>query len=389
MKAMIVNRIRAIEPDGFDADPDLVFAWRTNIDLIDLQDLRAWSGSGGPEVEYREVDNQSVVRMASTLRPDLTGTLPDGTVLTINHGVRSGPDTDHDFSTSHTAELTIEPPTATSWRHLLDKRFLPWQVLLWVASGKPSAIRHVHFLAPGPDPAYMRWCAFHGRLAQPADRDDIEWHDMLFVASDLPGGFESGTCRWSHTWATLRHVVGPLFARDRARFVYSNDRFFIAVAALEGIDRVQRASSRDVPRAAHRARVQRLDDLLNTHAPDLTEWALRATRDANRIALARRLVDQISRTGAVGEALFGDRITLFADVAEAVRNGQAHGLDIDEEPEESFEFVAASALVWVVRAILMLDIGFDVEEMARRVLDHHSFQWACDRVANLDLQAPS
>jgi len=237
-----------------------------------------------------------------------------------------------------------------------------------------------------PLPWVQLWVPLMQPGAEPRDRRVLP-SDVLFFADELPGGFSEGLPKWFEMWADLHHVLGPVFARARAPFVYANDRFYTAVTALEAYHRHWKDTGQEVPRQAHKARVARLSDVLAREAADLEYWAVNAATPFNRMPLWRRIIEIADRVQPVRDGLFGSNLERFARETERARHGHAHALDTSKSDATIAEgadlYLAASALVWLLRASLMLDLGLDDQLVISRVVSHPQFQWTAEALRDL------
>ena len=85
-----------------------------------------------------------------------------------------------------------------------------------------------------------------------------------------------------------------------------NDRFLTAAAAVEAFHRHEQENGRAVSRAEHRARVKRLEEILNAHDPDLAGWAVDICRPENKKAFKTSVIEFASDFEVVTERLVGD-----------------------------------------------------------------------------------
>ena len=111
---------------------------------------------------------------------------------------------------------------------------------------------------------------------------------------------------------------------------------------------------------------------------------MNAARPFNRVPLWRRVTNICDALPAISTALFAHRTEVFARSVEAARHGHAHALGgrTTIQGGESLYF-AAEALIWVLRACLMVDLGFPVEAAEARILRHSSFIWTARGVRRL------
>ena len=351
-----------------------------------LQHLGAWARARG--VQERFDVREERLEVAAKTHQLASCVLPSGAKVAIEQQVG----TSHDagaYSIRQPVSLAIEPPTAAPWLDLLNAWLQPWEVLLWVATASAGRVESLYVRPTNLSEA--RWCRLWVPLVRSGAEADRElWpSDLLFTADEFPRGFCRGLDRWLEIWDDLRHVVGPLFARDRAPFVYANDRFYTAAAAVEGYHRYCSESGADVATADHRARVARLDSILSAWAPDLREWAVNAARPFNHVPLWRRFADVICSAGAVGESIVGVHGETFARQVASARHGHAHALEGPRLGDESGSlYFAARALVWLLRLTLMVDLGFDLDDAASRITKHDSFRWTAEEIRGSLEQRP-
>ena len=161
---------------------------------------------------------------------------------------------------------TFEVAEPETWRLLLDEWLQPLQVLIWVATGEVGRIDRMEVLVESPPEVRhpIRWRRLRAPVLQPDGRDEDDGvlsTDVLFFADELPDGFGAGFARWLQLWAEFGDAIGPLFARQRVRFVYSNDRFYSAASAIEASYRYHTGSGENLGAAAHQSRLDTLPTL--------------------------------------------------------------------------------------------------------------------------------
>lgn len=282
--------------------------------------------------------------------------------------------------------IAIQGTVPDGWSELLNRWVQPLQILLWLATAVPGRVEQMELQLPDDEMPAPRWARLWTSLLEPGGSSARDLHstDVLFFTTDLPGGFGAGLTRWLALWAELQHVFGPLYARAAAPFAYANDRFYTAVAAIEAYHRYCVESEHDLSRSEHRDRVARIDALVTEHAPDLRDWAVNAVRPFNRIPLWRRIVDIVETLPEMAEALLGGRVEAFARSVERSRHGHAHALagSRDFDSGESL-YVAADALVWILRTCVMIDLGLTPGDAESRVCRHERFRWTARRLAGV------
>lgn len=350
---------------------------------LDLQTLPAWSRARGvgQRIWFKERRTEVIVEphdLASAV-------LNTGEKVSIAQAAvtRSGT---REYEIRQPVTIAIEETEPATWTELLNRWLQPLQVLLWLATAVPGRVEAMELPLPQGDEPAPRW----GRLWAPllesgsAPSRDLHPSDVLFFADDLPGGFGAGLARWLALWSELQHVLGPLYARAAAPFAYANDRFYTAVAAVEAYHRYCVESERDLPRVEHRKRVARIDGLLAEHAPELREWAVNAVTPFNRIPLWRRIVDIVDTLPDLSSSLLGERSEDFAKAVESSRHGHAHALQGSGELDSGHSlYVAADALVWILRTCIMVDLGITIDQSQDRVVRHERFRWTARELAGV------
>lgn len=195
-----------------------------------LSDLSAWLNTPRPEEKrtikpYRLDLSVETHEIAEFDHGDLTIHF-DG-----SFGTRSGFDS---ITLDYPARITASTSAELIWQELVNRAATPIEVLLWVATGRFSALDDLRVRLDGPHPVYERlWVSLlQPRRFEPPTRR-LVGNEILFVADEIPGGLEAGLNRWFDVWSAIRPAFGPVIARYRAPFSYANDRFHSAVAALE------------------------------------------------------------------------------------------------------------------------------------------------------------
>ncbi|MDQ6617261.1 MAG: hypothetical protein M3083_21585 [Actinomycetota bacterium] len=350
---------------------------------MEIEALPAWARERGVRIR-RWLDG---TRTEFVVQPHDLGTarLPGGEIMRIEQDAITTPGP-REYRIHQPVTLSVEESGNSTWSGLLNRWLQPIQVLLWIATAEAGRTERLDLLVPQEGPVGSTWAKLWVPLVEPPRRTSRELtsHDVLLFADEMPGGFGPGMARWFNLWLELRHVLGPLYARASAPFGYANDRFYTAVAAIEAYHRYCVESDGDLPRQEHSERVDRLDRILAEHAPDLREWATNAARPFNRIPLWRRITQIAAVLERMTGGMFGDRVDEFAQAVEAARHGHAHALSrrgsIQDGPDL---YVAADALVWLLRACVMIDLGLSVEEAEERVIQHERFAWMTHQLASL------
>ena len=345
---------------------------------FELESLPAWSRARGVAQRFGERRTEVVVQPH-----DLgSGQLPSGEQVSIEQ-VAVTSEERLQYQIRQPVRISIEGATPATWTKLLNRWLQPLQVLLWLATGVTGSVEAMEVRLPEPEEYSPKWARLWASLVEPTSTSGRELHpnDVLFFADELPGGFVPGLTTWLSLWADLRHVLGPVYARASAPFAYANDRFYTAVAAIEGYHRFCVESERDLSRVEHRERVARIERLVSDHAPDLRDWVINAVQPFNRIPLWRRIVHIAEALPALNSDLFGNHLRTFAKAVEDARHGHAHALESSRSIESGeWLYVSADALVWILRACVMVDLGIGVDSTQDRIRQHERFRWTARRL---------
>jgi hypothetical protein len=348
-----------------------------------LESLPAWSRARQVARRLWFDDRRTEV----VVRPhDLaSGQLPSGEHVSIQQ--RAVTSEGHlQFQIRQPVTISIDGTTPATWTELLNRWLQPLQVLLWLATGVAGRVEEMELRLQQAEEYSEKWAKLWASLLEPAPSSprDVHPSDVLFLADELPGGFAAGLWRWLSVWADLRHVLGPLYARASAPFAYANDRFYTAVAAIEAYHRYCVDSERELPRVEHRERVARVERVVNEHVPDLCDWVVNAVQPFNRIPLWRRIVDIAETLPTLTADLFGSDLHAFAKAVEDARHGHAHALEGSRSIETGEElYVSADALVWVLRACVMIDLGIGLDSTQDRIRRHERFGRTARRVRDM------
>lgn len=292
--------------------------------------------------------------------------------------MRSGFDT---VTVEYPARVTGTPPEEMTWEDLVNTVVTPIEAMLWIATGRFSALEEPNVRLEGDPPRYYRlWISplQPRRFTKPEHR--IPHHDMLYTAADIPGGVETGVTKWLGIWDDISPAFGPVIARYRAPFTYANDRFHAAVAALESYSD-RRKKPPTLTKAERKGRRKRVEQAIQSQEPDLTEWVMKAVREAERPNLRTRLDHLLSEAEDVGQALTGEDRDYFLSAVVKARHAYAHSIRIVGAIEGGPALHwAAQGLNWVLRYHALTEIGFDPAQARERVLTDTTFVQETDRL---------
>lgn len=104
-------------------------------------------------------------------------------------------------------------------------------------------------------------------------------------------------------------------------------------------------------------------------------WAVNAAKPFNRVPMWSRIVQIAECLPGVSEALFGEHLARFAKAAEGQRHGHAHALRVEDDANSAAVLhYSAKALAWLLRAAILVDLGFTPEVAEQRILRHEGFR---------------
>jgi hypothetical protein len=344
---------------------------------LGLTDLSAWMNTPMPDEKWLtkpyRVDFSVVTHEIAELNHgDLTIHF-DG-----SFGTQSGFDS---ITVTYPARITGTTSVELSWQQLVNDVATPIEVLLWVATGRFSALDDLRVRLDGPRPAYVPlWVSLlQPRRFEPPRRRLVH-NEMLFTADDMPGGVEAGVARWFDRWSDIRPAFGPVIARYRAPFSYADDRFHSAIAALESYS-TQKHGQRALSKHDRNQRIERVREALDASAPDLTHWVSKALEKAHYHTLRTRLELLLGEAGPISEAIVGDDRDAFISAVIRARDAYAHSTPIVGAIEGGATLHwTAQGLNWLLRYHALTEIGFDSEQARELVLTNYTFVREAERL---------
>jgi hypothetical protein len=265
----------------------------------------------------------------------------------------------------------VETGTALTWHEMFNRWVVPLRDLVSFAAMKPADIDDVRVhVASGDEYA---WGTLVMRLLE-LDREKLPRRliapEMLFASAKLPNGLEEGIARWLRLRNRYSTVIGFLLGVDAAPFMFDDQKFLSLTQAAE-ILHVIRIGGTPLPRPEHRRRVK--DAVSGITDPQVARWEILV--GSNWYKLRDRLSQLIDAVGSLGPELVGEDAGTFVGRIVETRNYLTHRVERRGEIlEGERRYWHWQALTWLVRAHLLLDLGYKLEQVASLVQENLVFQ---------------
>lgn len=210
--------------------------------------------------------------------------------------------------------------------------------------------------------------------AQRRERERLLYVDMLFRLADAPGGWAELIPRWLSLERELARVLDVYFAYRTAPARFVEGRFLSLVQVLEGYHS-RRFRDEVLPEQEHRARVK---DVTGAAPETHREWARDALWWANRPTLDDRLRETLESTGALLSELIPDT-DAFVKAVKRSRNSYTH---VSQESDDRYVlrggqlFWLAAQVDWMIKLRLLIDLGFEEQQIGELLKRNERFQWA-------------
>lgn len=338
--------------------------------------LSTWLETPGPSGTY-QLDGVSV-----EVRPALIGRIELDDVTYEFHNSVSWTSGFDVASIHYPSWVTAIPADEQQLEELVNDHITPVEALLWLATDRFNEISTEVRLEGDRGNRYAKvWSStLKPRDFEPPTRR-LARSEMLFTANEVPGGLEGGMARWLRRWREISHALGPVIARYRAPFSYTNDRLATSVAALESYSTVDRTWGQISDEEMSRRR-ETIRDAISPVDPALADWTIEGVENNTRVTLRTRLKDLLDATGEIGEELLGNSKNRRRFVSEGVesRNRIAHLLPAGGLSEGGSLYWAHRGFNWLLRFHLMTDLGFTPEETTERIKATHQFRQEAQRL---------
>jgi hypothetical protein len=282
-------------------------------------------------------------------------------------------------------EVTGEEPKPVL--EVLNSWARPLQDLLVVCIGQPVRIEQVLLGTPehdlGQTPLELLF-----KAVQPAARAHpaamgLDGYDspvlLSYAASPLP--FDALIGGWFGLYDRFPDVVTLLCGPYYAPFIYSRHRYASTFQAAEALARAV-PDTREKGRQEHRERVEAVVAVLKEAqlGEDVTGWAMRVLQSRNDKPLRQLMEELISSAGDMGRELLA-AVPDLAGLLATARTGVSH--PGAEGPGTLERYWLGEALIWVLCARLLAELGVPASQLSARVTPKPAFQDALSELARL------
>jgi hypothetical protein len=166
-----------------------------------------------------------------------------------------------------------------------------------------------------------------------------------------------------------------------APFIYAEDRYAASYQAAEAIAR-HHLTSRELTKAAHRARVARLTEAATDGgAPaDDVEWAGRILGGRNDKSMPQMIDELVAEADPLTNQLTA-RVTGFGSWATQARNSASHG-GMRTEVTVQQRYWLGEILLWLVRLHLLRSAGISLDHLTQLITRRRTFDAAVDALVS-------
>lgn len=346
-------------------------------DIIQLQHehLHEWAGGGGIEHTIATEEGSSHVRRVELAaeRAVLASFDVEGArVRLISSPALSTSDLEANLAMD--TVWRVESQAALSWREVFNRWVVPLRDLVSLAALRPADIDRIRVHVAARDES--AWGTLVLRLLE-LDRvkhrkKRLIAPEMLFTSARLPNGLERGVARWLTLRNRYSTVIAFLLGVDSAPFMF-DDQKFLSLAQAAEILHVIRVGGTPLPKPEHRKRVQGAVGGITDRK--VASWAREILGGSNWYTLRDRLGQLIDAAGDLGQALVGGQGDSFVGRIVDTRNYLTHRVERRSEVlEGERRYWHWQALAWLVRAHMLLELGYSLEQAASLVRENLVFQ---------------
>jgi hypothetical protein len=345
---------------------------------VRLQHLSAFAGDphvGGEWSFQQATGDLASVSLSAERRVLHTASVPGGRIELVSRPVHAVRNERHELGVEVSFEAELD--TAADWSAAWQAAVLPLRDLLAVLLGRPVAVRHVVLRADAGEPPVRLLL----RLPEehPGPRGGLSSYDFVYTAKDLPGGFDAALNAWWRARDASRVAVREIVDVINAPRSYVDDKLVGCVRAVGPLaDADGKAAAAEHAVVEDQAWLDEVRDALPDHLRDAVLGRLGQKGPNER----HRLVALIRSLGPAGQWLTGGDPETFAQRVVVTRSAAAHP---SSKPPKSViggaPLVAhARALGWILRAVLVMRLGVNEEDL-HKALSGSAAAQAADAVA--------
>ena len=137
----------------------------------------------------------------------------------------------------------------------------------------------------------------------------------------------------------------------------------------------------EIPKKERKKRIAKVEQALQSDAPELVGWVRSALRNADRFELNTRLSLLLDESGQVSESLVGAEGEVFVERVIKSRNQVAHSLvrrgGIEGGGSLHWAF---RGLNWLLRYYAMIELGFSEQFAQERITQNGEFRQEAARL---------
>jgi hypothetical protein len=290
-----------------------------------------------------------------------------------------------EFSLSNFASWVVELSHSMTLRELLAEVVGPLQDLGSFGSMHPHRVVALYLEPVGFEESGELITRLRGDGIPPRQVRLPVFEQLIPLTSIGLSRLRSVLPGWMQTYKTLRPIISRLLAIDYAPFIYEGHRSANVIQAAEGLHRAlwDRTS---LPPDEH---AKRVDDALagasggpeNWTEPlqEAKSWARPLLEGKNDLSQRTRLLEVVEQARNVGFPFVVPDVDKYVKALLKLRNAPAHGGSTSGDPEVNYWMI--EGLRWMLRTILMHEIGLDPTTIGRRLSDIQALGHACRKLS--------
>jgi hypothetical protein len=270
---------------------------------------------------------------------------------------------------------TLQDPIDSSL--VLDKWVIPTRDLVSFATMRPNKILRtiLHYRRDDQD-ARVELLLQLVDLERP-NRDERELlsEDMLFDLKGMPEDFETTLKRWLVLHERYRAVFLLMLGVGYAPFIFDDQAFLAVAQATEVFHRIA-VGGTPLSKEEHARRVEAIAQAVADET--ISKWAMEILEKSNYLKLRERLEALVNELGELGQQIVGGDVPTFVKRVKVTRDYLTHREVKRSSVLEDFpRYWHTRALLWILRAWILNQLGFSKEETDQRIsmnLRFKSFQ---------------